>query len=141
MPRQIPITGFPSDAASRIVVSRPRCLSAVMPAPNAPTPGSTTRDATRTALASAVTDAVMPRRRNAPAIDARLATPESTMTTSVTSSSLQSAFGRGHVVESRARDRLAERQRGRLERRFGAMMIVLALEDIDVQRNAGGCRK
>src|SRR5437899_3686029 len=103
-----------------------------MPAPNAPTPGRTSRVASRTTAGSAVTTTVASSRRNAPAMDARFATPESTITTSLTARASERALGRRHIVETRSRDRLAQRERGRLERGFGAVMVVLALQHIDV---------
>src|SRR5207245_10470695 len=69
-------------------------------------------------------------------MDARFATPESTMTTSVIAPPLlpERAFGGGHVVEAGAGHRLLQREGGRLERRLGAVVIVLTLQDVDVQR-------
>src|SRR6266850_3800304 len=110
-----------------MTVSRPRDWSAAMPAPNAPTPGKTMRAASRTIAGSALTTGVAPRRRNAPAIDARFATPESTITT-------ERPLGRRHVIEARPCDRLTQRERGRLERRFGTVMVVLTLQDVHMQR-------
>src|SRR5882672_3668610 len=110
-----------------MTVSRPRDWSAAMPAPNAPTPGRTIRAASRTIAGSALTTGVTPRRRNAPAIDARFATPESTITT-------ERPLGGRHVVESREGDRLTQRERGRLERGFGAVMVVVTLQHVHVQR-------
>src|SRR6266487_2172877 len=116
-----------------MTVSRPRDRSAAMPAPNAPTPGKTMRAAARTIAGSAETTTPALRRRNAPAIDARFATPESTIVTSLTARASQRALGGRHVVESRRGDRLTQRQRGRLERGFGAVMVVLALQHVHVQ--------
>src|SRR5712671_925364 len=104
-----------------MTASRPRELIADIPAPNAPTPGRTTRAAARTIAGSALTTAVTPIRRNAPAIDARFATPVSTITT-------ERPLARRHVVESRLRDRLPQRERGGLERGFGPVMVVLAFQ-------------
>src|SRR5919109_5287959 len=101
-----------------------------MPAPNAPTPGSTTRGARRTVAGSRVSVMLAPSRPNPLAIDARLATPESTMTTSA----IERPLGGRHVVEAGAGDRLPQRERGRLERGLRLVMIVLALEHVDVQR-------
>ena len=64
-----------------------------MPVPNAPTPGKTMRAASLTVAGSAETTTPALRRRNAPAIDARLATPESTITTSLTTGSSERPFG------------------------------------------------
>src|SRR5438874_2863425 len=114
-----------------MTVSSPRERRAIMPAPNAPTPGRTIRAASRTIAGSAVTTGVTPRRRNAPAIDARFATPESTITT-------ERPLGGRNVVESRARDRLPQRERGRLERGFGTVMVVLALQHVHVERRPAG---
>src|SRR6266576_6646671 len=100
-----------------MTVSRPRDRSAAIPAPNAPTPGRPMRAAARTIAGSAETVTPALRRRIAPAIDARFATPESTITTE------RPLRGR-HVVESRRCDRLTQRQRGRLERGFGAVMVI-----------------
>src|SRR5207245_6108787 len=57
-------------------------------------------------------------------MDARFATPESTMTTSVIAPPLlpERAFGGGHVVEAGAGHRLLQREGGRLERRLGAVV-------------------
>src|SRR5437016_11470575 len=115
-----------------MTVSRPRDRSAAMPAPNAPTPGRTIRAASRTIAGSALTTGVTPRRRNAPTIDARFATPESTITT-------ERPLGGRHVVESRAPDRLPQRERGRLERGFGTVMVVLTLQHLHVERRPAGC--
>src|ERR1041384_8007652 len=115
--------------------SRPRDRSAAMPVPNAPTPGRTTRAASRTTAGSAVTTGLTPRRRNAPAIDARFATPESTITT-------ERPLGGRHVVEPRRCDRLPQRERRRFERSFGPVMVVLAPQHIHVQRHAPrGCER
>src|SRR5258705_8274675 len=114
-------------------VSRPRDRSAAMPAPNAPTPGRTRGAAARTIAGSAETTTPALRRRNAPAIDARFATPESTIVTSLTARASERALGGRHVVESRHGDRLTQRQRGRLERGFGAVMVVVALQQVHVQ--------
>src|SRR5712691_7397448 len=119
-----------------MTASRPRDRSADIPIPNAPTPGSTRRAASRTISGSALTMGVTPRRRNAPAIDARFATPESTVTTSLTAGGSECAFRGRDIVEAGQRDRLPQRERGRLERRFGPMMIVFALQDVDVQRQS-----
>src|SRR6267154_1485401 len=116
-----------------MTVSRPRDRSAAMPAPNAPTPGRTIRAASRTIAGSALTTGVTPRRRNAPAIDARFATPESTITTSLTARAPERALGGRHVVESREGDRLTQRERGRLERGLGAVMVVVTLQYVHVQ--------
>src|SRR6266699_1108534 len=110
-----------------MTVSRPRDRSAAMPAPNAPTPGKTMRAASRTIAGSALTTGVTPRRRNAPAIEARFATPESTITT-------ERPLGGRHVIESREGDRLTQSQCGRLERGFGAVMVVVTLQHVHVQR-------
>src|SRR5712691_931290 len=117
-----------------MTLSRPRDRSAAMPAPNAPTPGKTMRAASRTIAGSAETTTPALRRRNAPAIDARFATPESTIVTSLTARASERAFGGRHVVESRAGDRLTQREGGRLERGFGAVMVVVALQHVHVQR-------
>src|SRR5438094_206122 len=108
MPRQTPSSGVRRAATSRIAVSSPRARSDVIPAPNAPTPGRTRRAAPRAIAGSAVTSTAAPSRRNAPAIDARFATPESTITTSLTRRA------------QRAIERLAQRKRGVL----GRVMIV-----------------
>src|SRR2546427_827731 len=100
------------------------------PAPNAPTPGSTTRAPSCTTPSSPVTTTFAPRRRNALAIDARFATPESTMTTSVIAPPLlpERAFGGGHVVEAGAGHRLLQRAVERLSQRqrtiFGRVVVV-----------------
>src|SRR5256886_286849 len=103
---------------------------------NRPTPASTPRGAPCTTPSSPVTTTFAPRRRTALAMDARFATPESTMTTSVIAPPLlpERAFGGGHVVEAGAGHRLLQREGGRLERRLGAVVIVLTLQHIDVQR-------
>src|ERR687887_102477 len=101
-----------------------------MPAPNAPTPGSNTRGAPRTAAGSRVVATLAPSRSNPLVIDAKLATPESTMTTSA----IERPLGGRHVVEAGAGDRLAQRERGRLEGGLGLVMIVLTLEHVDMQR-------
>src|SRR5256885_16969089 len=44
------------------------------------------------------------------------------------------AFGGGHVVEAGAGHRLLQREGGRLERRLGAVVIILTLQHVDVQR-------
>src|SRR5712691_4155642 len=106
-----------------MTVSRPRDRSPAIPVPNAPTPGRTTRAASRTTAGSALTTGVTPRRRNAPAIDARFATPESTITT-------ERPLGGRHVVEPRSRDRLPQRERRGLERRFGPVVVVLPLQHV-----------
>src|SRR5207302_2882454 len=103
-----------------MTVSSPRERRAIMPAPNAPTPGRTIRAASRTIAGSAVTTGVTPRRRNAPTIDARFATPESTITT-------DRPLGGRQLVESRARDRLPQPERGRLDRALATVMAVLTL--------------
>src|SRR6266550_1761860 len=133
MPRQMPRIGVPREAWSRMTASRPRDRSAAMPAPNAPTPGKTMRAAARTIAGSAETTTPALRRRNAPAIDARFATPESTIVTSLTARASERALGGRHVVESRHGDRLTQCQRGRLERGFGAVMVVVALQHVHVQ--------
>src|SRR5439155_3905335 len=117
-----------------MTASRPWDRSAAMPAPNAPTPGKTMRAASRTIAGSAETTTPALRRRNAPAIDARFATPESTIVTSLTGRASERALGGRHVVESRRGDRLTQRQRGRLERGFGAVMVIVTLQHIHVQR-------
>src|SRR5438552_1619768 len=122
-----------------MTASRPWDRSAAMPAPNAPTPGKTMRAASRTIAGSAETTTPALRRRNAPAIDARFATPESTIVTSLTARASERAFGGRHVVESREGDRLTQRERGRLERRFGAVMVVVALQHVHVQRGPARC--
>src|SRR6266496_6837385 len=91
------------------------------------------RAAARTIAGSAETTTPALRRRNAPAIDARFATPESTIVTSLTARASERALGGRHVVESRRGDRLTQRQRGRLERGVGAVMVVLALQHVHVQ--------
>src|SRR5437762_11020058 len=131
MPRQIPRIGVPRDAWSRMTASRPRDRNAAMPIPTAPTPGTTTRAASRTTAGSALTTGVTPKRRNAPAIDARFATPESTITT-------ERPLGGRHIVEPRSRDRLPQRERGRLERRFGPVVVVLPFQHVHVQRHPTG---
>src|SRR6266550_2120454 len=141
MPRQMPSIGAPRDATSRMTVSRPRDRSAAMPAPNAPTPGETMRAAARTIAGSAETTTPALRRRNPPAIDARFATPESTIVTSLTARASERALGGRHVVESRRGDRLTQRQRGRLERGFGAVMVVVALQHVYVQGRAARRRE
>src|SRR5437899_5134621 len=103
-----------------------------MPAPNAPTPGRTSRVASRTTAGSAVTTTVASIRRNAPAMDARFATPESTITTSLTARASERALGGRHVVESRKRDGLPQGERCRLERGLGPVMVVLTLQHVDV---------
>src|SRR3989442_1439978 len=123
-----------------MTVSRPRDLNAAMPVPNAPTPGRTMRVASRMLAGSAVTTTPASSRRNAPVIDARFATPESTITTLLTAGSPERALGRRHVVESRLRDRLPQRERGGLERGFGPVMVVLALQYVHVQCHPAGCR-
>src|SRR6266513_102572 len=117
-----------------MTVSRPRDRRAAMPAPNAPTPGRTIRAASRTINGSALTTGVTPRRRNAPAIDARFATPESTITTSLMDRAPERALGRRNVVESRRCHRLPQRQRGRFERRLGAVMVVVAFQHVHMER-------
>src|SRR5439155_1563116 len=82
IPRQTPSRGVPQVTAAVIAPSSLRARSAPTPAPNAPTPGNTTRGASRTTSGSPDTATVAPRRRNPLAIDARFATPESTITTS-----------------------------------------------------------
>src|SRR5258708_35902165 len=114
-----------------MTVSRPRDRSAAMPAPNAPTPGRTMRAASRTIAGPALTTGVTPRRRNAPAIDARFATPESTITT-------ERPLGGRHVVESRRCDRLPQRERRGLERGLGSMMVVHTLEHVHMQCHPTG---
>src|SRR5438477_3898040 len=116
-----------------MTVSRPRDRSAAMPAPNAPTPGKTMRAAARTIAGSAETTTPALRRRNAPAIDARFATPESTIVTSLTARSSERAFGGRHVIESRRRHRLPQRERRSLERGLRAVMVVVALQHVHVQ--------
>src|SRR6266446_4868599 len=115
-----------------MTVSRPRDRSAVMPAPNAPTPGRTMRAAARTIAGSAETTTPALRRRNAPAIDARFATPESTIVTSLTGRASERALGGRHVVESRKGDGLPQGERCRLERGLGPVMVVLTLQHVDV---------
>src|SRR2546426_741468 len=134
--RHTPGSGVPRAAAWVTAWSSRRARRAPSPAPNAPTPGSTTRGASCTTPSSPVTTTFAPRRRNALAIEARFATPESTMTTSVIAPPLlpERAFGRGHVVEGGAGHRLLQREGRRLERRLGAVVIVLTLQHIDVQR-------
>src|SRR5213082_1089557 len=132
MPRQMPRRGVPRATTSVIAASRPCARSAPSPAPNAPTPGSTTRDACRTAAGSRVTATLAPSRPNPLVIDARLATPESTMTTSA----IERPLGGRHVVVAGAGDRLLQGEGRRLERSLGLVMIVLALEHVDVQRQA-----
>src|SRR6266478_505947 len=117
-----------------MTVSRPRDLNAAMPVPNAPTPGRTMRMASRMMAGSAETTTPALRRRNAPAIEARFATPESTIVTSLTARAPERALGGGHVVESREGDRLTQREGGRLERSFDAVMVVVALQHVHVQR-------
>src|SRR5437879_8799622 len=117
-----------------MTASRPRDRSAAMPVPNAPTPGKTMRAASLTVAGLAETTTPAWRRRNAPAIDARFATPESTIVTSLTARASERAFGGRHVVESRHGDRLTQRERGRLERGFGAVMVVVTLQHVHVQR-------
>src|SRR5437667_2352260 len=131
-----PRSGVPRAAAWVTAWSSRRARRAPSPAPNAPTPGSTTRGASCTTPSSPVTTTFAPRRRNALAIEARFATPESTMTTSVIAPPLlpERAFGGGHVVEAGAGHRLLQREGGRLERRLGAVVIVLTLQHVDVQR-------
>src|SRR3989442_351593 len=139
MPRQMPRTGVPRDAWSRMTVSSPLDRSAAMPAPNAPTPGRTMRVASRAIVGSAVTTIVALSLRNAPAIEARFATPESTITTSLTARAAERALGGRHVVESRLRGRLPQGERCRLERGFSPVMVVLALQDVHVERHPAGC--
>src|SRR5256884_2274900 len=130
MPRQTPSSGVTLAATSLMAPSSPPARSAPIPAPNAPTPGSTTRGACRTTVGSRVTATLAPSRANPLVIDARLATPESTMTTS----GIERPLGRRHVAIARAGDRLPQGKRRRLERGLGLVMIVLALEHVDVQR-------
>src|SRR5947207_3083091 len=126
----MPSSGVPRAATSVIARSSPCARNAPMPAPKAPTPGNTTRGACRTAAGSRVTATLAPSRPNPLVIDARLATPESTMTTSA----MERPLGGGHVVEAGAGDRLFQGERRGFERGLGLVMIVLALEHVDVQR-------
>src|SRR2546426_7132591 len=139
IPRHTPSSGVPRATASAIARSSPPpapARSAASPAPKAPTPGSTTRRAAATTPGSSVTTTLVPSRRNALLIDARLATPEFTMTTS----GIESSLGGRHVVEPGAGHGLPQREGGRLERRLGAVVVVLALQDVDVQREPSrGC--
>src|SRR5436189_3849270 len=136
IPRHTPRSGVPRAAAWVTAWSSRRARRAPSPAPNAPTPGSTTRGASRTTPSSPVTTTDAPRRRNALAMDARFATPESTMTTSdIAPPPLpKHSLGGGHIVEAGARHRLLQREGRRLERRLGAVVIILALQHVDVQR-------
>src|SRR6266566_4402996 len=110
IPRHTPSSGVPRATASVIALSSRRARSAASPAPKAPTPGNTTRRAAATTPASSVTTTLEPSRLNALVIDARLATPEFTMTTS----GIESPLGGRHVVEARAGDCLLECEAGRL---------------------------
>src|SRR5205085_223010 len=130
IPRQMPRNGVPRATTSVIASSSRSARRALSPAPNAPTPGSTTRAACRTAAGSRVTATLAPNRPNPLVIDARLATPESTMTTSA----IERPFGGRDVVVTGAGDRLFQREGRRLERGLGLVMIVLALEHVDMQR-------
>src|SRR2546422_1081458 len=135
IPRHTPSSGVPRATASAIARSSPPpARSAASPAPKAPTPGNTTRRAAATTAASSVTTTLEPSRLNALVIDARLATPEFTMTTS----GIERPLGGRHVVEPGAGDRLLERERRRLEGRFGPVVVVLALQNVDVQREPAG---
>src|SRR5881396_1857085 len=92
---------------------------------------------------SPVTSTLPPIRRNPLAIDARFATPESTMTTSAIAPTLfpEGAFGGGHVVKAGAGHRLLQSEGRRLERRLGPVVVVLTFEDVDVQREPPRGRK
>src|SRR5437879_1794418 len=129
MPRQTPSRGVPLATAAVIAWSSPPLRSAAIPAPNAPTPGSTTRPASRTSCGSLVTVTLAPSRRNALVIEARFATPESTITTSA----IECPLGGRHVGVAGAGDCLLQRERRCLERGLRLVMIVLALEHVDVQ--------
>src|SRR5882762_3304952 len=137
IPRHTPSSGVPRAAASVIARSSPRARSAASPAPKAPTPGSTTRRAAATTPASSVTTTLVPCRLNALVIDARLATPEFTITTS----GIESTLGGRHVVEAGAGHRLLQGEGGRLECRLGSVVIVFPLQHVDVQREACRGRK
>src|SRR6266550_4387380 len=137
IPRHTPSSGALRATASAIARSSPRARSAARPAPKAPTPGNTTRRAAATTPGSSVTTTLVPSRRNALQIDARLATPEFTMTTS----GIESSLGGRHVVEARAGDRLLEREGGCLEGRLGPVVVVLTLQHVDVQREPPRGRK
>src|SRR5207247_3546511 len=110
-----------------------------LPAPDAPTPGRTTRAAVRTTSGSAVTAIVAFRRRNAPAIEARFATRESTITSSLTRLP-QRPLGGWHVVERGDLYGLPQGEGNGLERRFRAMVVVVSLDDLDAQRESR-CRR
>src|SRR3989441_2168831 len=131
IPRHTPSSGVPRATASAIARSSPPAppaRSAASPAPKAPTPGSTIRRAAATTAASSVTTTLVPSRRNALVIEARLATPEFTMTTS----DIENPLGGWHVVEAGAGHGLLECERGRLESGLGPVVIVLALQHVDV---------
>src|SRR5882762_6519016 len=135
IPRHTPSSGVPRAATSRMTVSRPAERSAAMPAPNAPTPGRTRRAAVRTTSGSAVTVMVAFRRWNAPVIEARFATRESTITSSLTRLP-QRPLGGWHVVERCDLHGLPQGEGNGLERRFRAMVVVVPFDDLDVQRES-----
>jgi len=129
MPRQMPRSGVPRAARSRMTVSRPWERSAAMPAPNAPTPGRTMRAASRTLRDRPVTTTLALSRRKAPAIDARFATPEihdHHVTHNV-------PFVEGTSSKPEAPQPVGERARSP-ERGFGAVMVVVTLQHVHVQR-------
>src|SRR6266704_2853230 len=126
-PRQIPSTGRPACAASRIASPSPVSASRREAGAKFPTPGSTTRSAPRTTAGSAVSSASAPAARCA--CSTRRSPPPR---------SLQRSLGGRHVRDARVRARgLAQGARRGLEDGLDTVVRVLAAQQVQVQRQSG----
>ena len=105
-----------------------------MVAPKVPTPGSTTCFARSMASGSLARSVLAPSFLKAASTEARFR--RAGRQDQHISHDQRDAFGARHVARSIARDRLAKGQCRRLERGFGAMMIVVAADHVHMERCA-----
>ena len=135
------MVGRSAAIRSRSARSSPCSTSRAIAAPNAPTPGSMTCDARGdVAPRSSLTRgcrAEAPERRQHRGDVGGAGRDDDDLRHSLTSTPLVL----GHLGRAVQRHRLAQGQGQRLERGLGAVVVVAALEHVDVQRHAGGGRQ
>ena len=118
-----------------------RCsTSRAIAAPKAPTPGSMTGRAARPRAGLAHPRLGARAARNAASTEAMLAVPVGTID-DLRPSPHSTPLVLGTSADPSSGHRLAQRQGQRLERGLGAVVVVAALEHVDVQRHARGGRQ